>query len=84
MLVQKFPQAVAENQLRTVTLSGDFPLPFPDRHFGFAATYSVLHHIPDYLEAVRELARVVDVGGVLYIDHELNADQPNVFFGVIR
>jgi len=49
-------------------------LPFPDGHFGFVASYSVLHHVPDYLEAVRELARVVAPGGVLFIDHEHNAE----------
>lgn len=38
--------------------------------FDLAAAYSVLHHIPDYLLAVRELARVTKPGGVVYIDHE--------------
>lgn len=35
-----------------------------------AVSYSVLHHIPDYLHAVRELCRVVCRGGVVLIDHE--------------
>jgi ubiquinone/menaquinone biosynthesis C-methylase UbiE len=35
------------------------------------ATYSVLHHIPDYLHAVAEMARVVKPGGIIYIDHEV-------------
>lgn len=38
--------------------------------FDFVATYSVLHHIPDYLGAIREMARVLKPGGVLYLDHE--------------
>lgn len=41
-----------------------------DDSFDLAATYSVLHHVPDYLAAVAEMARVVRPGGVLYIDHE--------------
>ncbi len=74
LLARKHPKFVATNTLNTVALSGEFPLPFPDRHFSFVATYSVLHHLPDYLEAVRELVRVLDKGGVLYIDHEANAN----------
>jgi SAM-dependent methyltransferase len=43
---------------------------FADGSFDVAACYSVLHHVPDYLALVRELARVVRPGGVVYIDHE--------------
>jgi len=39
--------------------------------FDMAATYSVLHHVPDYLRIVEELHRVVKPGGVIYIDHEV-------------
>jgi SAM-dependent methyltransferase len=45
-------------------------LPFGDASFDIVGTYSVLHHIPDYLLAVREMARVLRPGGWLYIDHE--------------
>jgi ubiquinone/menaquinone biosynthesis C-methylase UbiE len=34
--------------------------------------YSVLHHIYDYEYALREMARLLKTGGVLYIDHEHN------------
>lgn len=71
---QKHPKYVEKEKLRCFSLSGEFPLPFPDKHFSFIATYSVLHHVPDYLEAVRELCRLLDDGGVLYIDHEVNAN----------
>jgi ubiquinone/menaquinone biosynthesis C-methylase UbiE len=43
-----------------------------DGSFDLVATYSVLHHIPDYLAAVREMARVTKPEGVLVIDHEQN------------
>lgn len=36
------------------------------------ATYSVLHHIPDYLGVIKELIRVTKPGGIIYIDHEVN------------
>jgi ubiquinone/menaquinone biosynthesis C-methylase UbiE len=41
-----------------------------DDGFDLAAAYSVLHHVPDYLAAVAEMARVIRPGGILYIDHE--------------
>lgn len=41
-----------------------------DSSFDLIATYSVLHHIPDYIAAVRELARLCRQGGVIMIDHE--------------
>lgn len=42
-----------------------------DGQFDLAATYSVLHHVPDYLQIVKEMCRVLKPGGVLYIDHEV-------------
>lgn len=41
-----------------------------DSSFDLVATYSVLHHVPDYLGAVAEMARVTRPGGVVYVDHE--------------
>jgi SAM-dependent methyltransferase len=41
-----------------------------DGSFDLVATYSVLHHVPDYLAAVAEMARVTRAGGVLFVDHE--------------
>ncbi len=38
------------------------------------ATYSVLHHVPDYLKIVHEFVRIVKPGGVIFIDHEKTAD----------
>lgn len=43
---------------------------FADASFDVAACYSVLHHVPDYLALVAEMARVVRPGGLVYIDHE--------------
>lgn len=54
----------------TLRLNGKDLSNVPDAQFDLVATYSVLHHVPDYLAIVRELCRVVKPGGVLYIDHE--------------
>src|SRR5205823_2480921 len=47
-----------------------------DQSFDLIATYSVLHHIPDYLAACAEMARLCRPGGVVVIDHEAS---PNVW-----
>ena len=51
-------------------LNGRDLRPLADNTFGLVAAYSVLHHVPDYLSMVREMARVTAPGGVLMIDHE--------------
>lgn len=62
-------KAAAGSRLRTALIT-DERLPFPDASFDIVGTYSVLHHIPDYLLGVREMLRVLRPGGLLYIDHE--------------
>ena len=56
----------------TLRLNGRDLAEVPDGSFDLVAAYSVLHHIPDYLAAVRELARVTAPGGIVYLDHEAN------------
>lgn len=65
-------KAPAGAPLQTRVLTGE-KLPFDDGSFDIACCYSVLHHIPDYLLTVREMARVLRPGGLLYIDHESSA-----------
>lgn len=42
----------------------------PNESIDLVATYSVLHHVPDYLGILKEFMRVLKPGGVVYIDHE--------------
>lgn len=65
-----FLQRMGARGFETARLNGTDLREFPDASFDLVATYSVLHHVPDYLAAVREMARVLKPGGVLYIDHE--------------
>lgn len=46
---------------------------FESNCFDLVAVYSVLHHIPDYLALVEEIARVTKPGGIIYIDHEASS-----------
>lgn len=60
------------DQLSTLALDGRGLENVPDESFDLVATYSVLHHIPDYLAVIKEFARVCKRGGVVLLDHELN------------
>ena len=70
--------ALVENRFRQTHLSEGLLINgrdlsnVPEGSFDLAATYSVLHHVPDYLHIVRELCRVLKPGGVIYLDHEVN------------
>jgi ubiquinone/menaquinone biosynthesis C-methylase UbiE len=56
---------------KTMKINGKDLSGIQDGQFDLVATYSVLHHVPDYLQIVKEMCRVVKPGGVLYIDHEV-------------
>ena len=72
LLAEVAARFAATDRVSTAPLNGRDLQPLADRQFDIAATYSVLHHVPDYLSLVREMARVVRPGGVVYIDHERN------------
>ena len=57
-------------RLSTLLMNGSDLREVADGSFDMIATYSVLHHIPDYLAAIGELARVCKPGGVILLDHE--------------
>jgi len=59
------------DRLRTFRLNGIDLDGLDDASFDLVATYSVLHHIPDYLSACAEMGRVCRKGGVVMIDHEM-------------
>ena len=65
-------KANATTSIQTWVLNGIDLEGMPDDSFDMVSTYSVLHHVPDYLKAVNELVRVTKSGGVIYIDHEVN------------
>jgi ubiquinone/menaquinone biosynthesis C-methylase UbiE len=65
------------SRIQTARLNGEDLSNFPDHHFDMVGTYSVLHHIPDYFAAIKELIRVTKPGGIIYIDHEVNEEYWN-------
>lgn len=62
------------DRLNLLQLNGKDLSNVADRSFDLIAAYSVLHHIPDYLGALRELGRVCKLGGVIMLDHEQNEE----------
>jgi ubiquinone/menaquinone biosynthesis C-methylase UbiE len=57
---------------KVLTINGKDLSNVPSNQFDLVATYSVLHHVPDYLHIVKEMGRVLKPNGVIYIDHEVN------------
>ena len=57
--------------IKTIKLNGRDLSNVPSASFDLVAAYSVLHHIPDYLAVIEEMARVCAPGGVIFLDHEL-------------
>jgi len=58
--------------VKTLKINGQDLSGVEDESFDFVATYSVLHHVPDYLKIIKEMARVTKLGGIVYLDHEVN------------
>lgn len=56
----------------TLKINGRDLTNIKDCTFDVAAAYSVLHHVPNYLHLVKEMCRVLQHGGVIYLDHEAN------------
>ena len=70
-LKERVEKGNGEGELTTLCINGIDLSSVPDGEFDVVCTYSVLHHIPDYLFAVEEMARILKPGGALYIDHEV-------------
>jgi len=62
------------DRLTTLKLNGKDHINLESNSFDFIALYSVLHHVPDYLAAIKELGRICKPGGVIYFDHENNGE----------
>jgi ubiquinone/menaquinone biosynthesis C-methylase UbiE len=61
-------------EAKTLLLNGEDLKEIKSDSFDFICTYSVLHHIPDYLKAITEMKRVLKPGGVIFLEHESSPD----------
>lgn len=61
---------ISSDKLTTLLINGRDLANVESDTYHMVASYSVLHHIPDYLGAIGEMMRVIKPGGVLYLDHD--------------
>jgi 2-polyprenyl-3-methyl-5-hydroxy-6-metoxy-1,4-benzoquinol methylase len=45
---------------------------FERDEFDLITSYSVLHHLPDYVDVIQRLCGFLKKGGVMYLDHEIS------------
>jgi ubiquinone/menaquinone biosynthesis C-methylase UbiE len=61
---------------------------FDNTEFDLITCYSVVHHLPDYIEALQRLSGFLKKGGVMYIDHEASPfywrDESNKIANLIK
>ena len=69
ILQKKYYNYVKSNKL-TIINSPIENLDFDVEKFDLITCYSALHHLPDYLSALKSLSVFLKKGGVIYVDHE--------------
>jgi ubiquinone/menaquinone biosynthesis C-methylase UbiE len=69
-ILQRKYNAYVKNNKLTIINSPIENLAFEVGKFDLITCYSVLHHLPDYITALRCLSVFLKKGGVIYIDHE--------------
>jgi len=69
-ILQRRYHAYLQSNKLTIACSPIEELAFEASKFDLITCYSVLHHLPDYVDALRCLSVFLKKGGVIYIDHE--------------
>ena len=69
-ILQKKYDAYLRNNKLVIINSPIENLTFDVGKFDLITCYSVLHHLPDYVTALRNLSGFLKKGGAMYIDHE--------------
>jgi len=86
-ILKKKYSAYLGNSL-TVINSPVEELDFERGRFDLVTSYSVLHHLPDYIGALQTLVELLKKGGVIYIDHEASpfywTNEHSMMAGIIK
>jgi ubiquinone/menaquinone biosynthesis C-methylase UbiE len=69
-ILERKYEAYIEAEKLTVINSPIEDVNFEREEFDLVTCYSVLHHLPDYVDAVSRLSSFLKKGGVMYLDHE--------------
>jgi ubiquinone/menaquinone biosynthesis C-methylase UbiE len=70
LMIQKAKAYLSADERKRVSLNvGDvFRLPFKDSVFDTVFGFGVLHHVPDWRGAAAEIARVLKMGGIYFVE----------------
>lgn len=69
ILKSKFKNYLEDKRLRIINSEIE-DLRCNEGEFDLITCYSVLHHLPDYVDVIRKLSAFLRRGGVMYLDHE--------------
>lgn len=87
ILRKKYENYLKSNKLAVIN-SPIEDLSFDIGKFDLIACYSVLHHLPDYIAALKSLSVFLKEGGVIYIDHEASPfywrTEPSVLANIVK
>jgi len=87
ILKRKYATFVQSKKL-TVVCSPIEELDFEAGRFDLITCYSVMHHLPDYVGAIRCLSAFLKKGGVIYIDHEASPfywkNEPSLLASLVK
>ena len=80
--------AYLQSRKLTVVCSPIEELDFEAGKFDLVTCYSVMHHLPDYVGALRCLSVFLKKGGVIYIDHEASPfywkNEPSLLASLVK
>ncbi|PVX24751.1 MAG: hypothetical protein CW691_06570 [Candidatus Bathyarchaeum sp.] len=71
-ILEKKYKPYLESEQLVVVNSFIEDVPFDEGEFDLVTCYSVLHHLPDYIDAIQRLTVFLRNGGVMYLDHEVS------------
>ena len=71
-LLKKKYEPFLESERLVIINSPIEDVSFNECEFDVITCYSVLHHLPDYVDALQRLSGFLRKGGVMYLDHEMS------------
>jgi ubiquinone/menaquinone biosynthesis C-methylase UbiE len=87
ILQRKHKKAIEDKRLSVIN-SPIEDVSFTRGEFDLICGYSVLHHLPDYADALRTLSAYLKRGGVMCVDHEASPfywkDEPSVLANLVK
>lgn len=69
LLKNKYKNYLENKKLRVINSKIE-DVSFNKEEFDLITCYSVLHHLPDYVDVIRKLTFFLKKGGIMYLDHE--------------